>query len=374
MSFSYYQAFFKKIVDPSEQKSDLDLPSDESRVQESMPKSFDLSSLNKELNESLTTYSSFSEKEIFLILGSAGSGKSTFANYMAGLPMEQKFNKKDGTDYIQTKEGFKPYTTIGHGVATGTLAPQAVPAAYGEKYFYADCPPPYNVSPCCQGNQPKLENTILTQHAIHESKNILGIILCIQLNLLNDKNYISFLPKCLPPLIEHQSSFLFIVRTDELNLKPYHVYNRALENSKILKEAKSLLHFFAEDYSNIHIFNPLDEKDRDVILSKIKKLKPIPKDHFGFPEFNKEHTQLKKSIMSIAEMIDVCKTKDPSGERLQTLFKNPSVQEIYSIAKITHFDSPVVDAFIRLYEEHKTNSKKHKAIPEDVDSHKKPRL
>lgn len=68
-------------------------------------------------------------KDLIVIIGESGAGKSVFVNYMAGAKMEIKHDNKTKLQVIDIKEedvGHHKYSAIGHGDKSMTFIPVVI--------------------------------------------------------------------------------------------------------------------------------------------------------------------------------------------------------------------------------------------------------
>src|SRR5580700_296631 len=120
-------------------------------------------------------------RNLILVLGPTGGGKSTFVNYMAKCPMEIKCNKI-GENVIEIKHGFKEICKTSDSIESTTFCPQVV--LIDKNIELLDCPAhDYDGS-----DWAKKDIAILsTQHAIHQAASINGIVI-----LINHNDFSSF--------------------------------------------------------------------------------------------------------------------------------------------------------------------------------------
>lgn len=321
--------------------------------------------------KALEKYQPLKENQVIVILGSTGSGKSTVANYLSGCQMEEKLGDVLET-LITPKAGQKEVCKIGYGISSETFFPQAIPS--GKGFDYVDCPPfdPNRII------EDKVVSTVLTQSAIQESKNIRGIVACI--NHYSFRHEDAFY-RAIDPIIKsvenfnecNQSILFLVTHVSSSKLEPKHILNNikifadAEEKGIIVKKnsARVLLKLLTEHPNQLHLFHPLDEKDRDCITSKIQEFKPIPKTQFSFPKYDVDHEKLEKDISNLAihfttlfKTISLISDYSPDFDKTkQSILKTLLADEeallpIYKIAKMANFDSAIIKDFIAQYEQH----------------------
>lgn len=96
-----------------------------------------LQSLLEQQEERLVSLSEAKEKEVILILGSSGAGKSTVFNYLLGCEFEEGLSET-GEEVLVPKEGQRAPAVMGDGVASETLVPNLF--SLGDGAVIVDCP------------------------------------------------------------------------------------------------------------------------------------------------------------------------------------------------------------------------------------------
>jgi len=239
---------------------------------------------------------------LVLLFGSSKSGKTTFANYMAGCQMDNQ--EELGEPLIVPKAKETEYVKIGHGAASETSRPQTIPTKHG--FEFCD-------SPSFDDNRldsVKVCGTLLTQLAIQKSKSMKGIIIFIPYNSFNhlDEFYhnLNAIDQLLRDFSKTDQSILFLVTKAPQKAETKHILARIADAADIeertginKKTARALHEMIKKNPQCLNFFRPLDEKQREVILHQIQELKPISKSQFKFPIYDAAHSRFEEMLFEI---------------------------------------------------------------------------
>ncbi|MFI5405303.1 MAG: GTPase [Nitrososphaerales archaeon] len=109
--------------------------------------------LTRELKEILDAVSTVIDKQIVLVIGNTGDGKSSLVNYLLGSRLKREEVKKEISNTLKGKtevkeisqsivkvvDGDKEYTKIGHEIGSQTQHIQVIKFPDAD-YYYCDCP------------------------------------------------------------------------------------------------------------------------------------------------------------------------------------------------------------------------------------------
>lgn len=290
---------------------------------------FDLKELQDLLTSDETTnLSNAYNKDIVLIIGNTGAGKTTLANYLAGNPL--KIEHKDGVDRLETET--KSWLKIGHGDDSCTTVPTVSKIKFNKvkKDLYC-CDTPGFID--TRDPTTKVAVSMLTESVIKKSKNIKGVIIVIDYMELRAsrgasiKNLIETLFGLFDNPIEIIKNSLIMLTKTPVGFTTDSLYNflqkkivdinNSLENPKLstkIKEDKAIAKEFYQGLlkkytkqtvkifmgrstqvstTSIHLL-PIEcvaENSLEVrvkILNSILDLKPLKKSDLNFSQYYKE--------------------------------------------------------------------------------------
>ncbi len=302
-------------------------------------------------------YQSVEGKDIFLVIGTTGSGKSTFINYMTGCPLHEKIDERTRSKYIESKVGVKEKIKISHGCSSETICPEAISSEKGFNYLE------------CAGFQCRrtffeesLSSSILTQLAIQQANSIRGIILLHSPNPDSSASFYDCFFKGLEKIInikQYSESLLFVMTKKSDHYKPKHFIHLVKEFAEAEERgifcrdtARALVTVVNEN--NVVTYNPLIESHQSLIAPKIEALKPIPKAAFSFPIFDEYHAALQKTILAIANKVDDLSKQQDKNPLKKMLKDNKKLLDfIHQIATMANFRSTDINNFIDFYEKNR---------------------
>lgn len=106
-------------------------------IQTTTASRIDLSVLEQELIAVEQKIKYMAGREIVLVIGNTGSGKSTLINYLQGRKLEQRASDETGTAWLETVDNSMVHSPrIGHGVLSQTDYPEAFEC--GKRYLLCD--------------------------------------------------------------------------------------------------------------------------------------------------------------------------------------------------------------------------------------------
>ncbi len=238
----------------------------------------------------LKNYLPPTDRNLILVLGPGGSGKSTFANYMAGCQMEMKH--EHGEDFLEVKSGQEEICKVGHRMALTTVYPQVV--SVSENVELLDCAA-YDY----HNNEINRQLSIIaTQAAIFQAKSIKGIVVVVNYNnfsrFSNFLETIHFLEKTITDFGQCKDSILFLLTRAPERIQRSHVLvklqehlemQQALERRYEKKNTatKMIFDLIAE---RIQLFDPLSENMRSMLFTELQNLKMIPKNRINIPNYS----------------------------------------------------------------------------------------
>jgi hypothetical protein len=235
-----------------------------------------------EYPNSLRNYPSPEGRDLFLIMGSSGSGVSTFANYMAGCQMEARLDRY-GEEFLEAKNE-QPCKTSARAEST-TFFPQVVLAKNNLELL--DCP-------AYDYNSTKKQIAILaTQQAILQAKSIRGIVIVLHYNELKYSRFNDLLDY-LKKTFHHmpKDSILFFVNKAPHTIKPHHMLQSLKEQaeheskySKGKTNAQDLYKLIKDHPEKLQLFDPQAVDSRPIIDNQLQALKPMPKEYINIPGY-----------------------------------------------------------------------------------------
>lgn len=326
-------------------------------------------------------------QDIVVFFGSSGSGKSTCATFLAGSQFEEKLEKRTLERFIIPKPGQIEYAKIGHEVDSETSIPQLINSQ--QEFQYCDTPSfDFNGLDAI-----KICGTLLTQSAIQQAKTIKGTVLFIDeptsSNLTRFANFIEALNKMYKDFYTLDGSVLFVITKTDSRVKTKHIiarmHNLAIEEDgfKVKIGIRKLYHMIEKNPDSIHLFNPLDEAQRPLLLKHIQELKPIPKSQFKFPIYDKDHEHFQKLFTNlIAKCITFMKNAntthkthaiDHSHSYIKELLRdslNYEYNEISFALKVANLVDPTPDIslFLELYDQYKNKVTKEESLSAYITS------
>ena len=128
-------------------------------------------------------------KEVVLVLGNTGVGKSTAVNYLMGCEMKLVKPSELGLEgskrvVIVNAEGTRPEVMpIGHGSQSHTLMPQIVPDADDSNQAYCDCPG-FSDN---RGAEINIANAINTRRVLQQATGVKAVFLVSYYGLHDDR-------------------------------------------------------------------------------------------------------------------------------------------------------------------------------------------
>lgn len=139
--------------------------------------------LNMYITEGIANSQKLSGKEVIVVLGSSGVGKSTFLNYLMGCKLTSKDAEEMGIEGLEDKvvtvlplsEGgpLDEIMPIGHGRKTKTFLPQIEGSRSHESpYAYCDCPTFLERWP-----EVNIANVVSMRIALRETRNVRLVVL-----------------------------------------------------------------------------------------------------------------------------------------------------------------------------------------------------
>lgn len=219
------------------------------------------------------------DKEVVLIIGATGAGKSTFINYLANRPMELDTTQME--DAIVCKN---PLAAIGHGMTSCTDKPQL----YAHTNFVlCDCPGFFDN----RGIAVEVANAIGIQSLAKKSKKVKGIILIIDRSSITStrgqgielaiEQTLKFLG---PDMTKHLDSFMLLI-SKVPNQKIESFYSTISNEAQRFPLCSQLL-----KHNHLGFYSPLDDLDnnksavlnRNTILNKIAGFRGIPNSGQAF--------------------------------------------------------------------------------------------
>lgn len=213
------------------------------------------------------------DKEVVLVIGSTGAGKSTFINYLAGRKM-----KLDTTQMDDVVVCDNPLAEIGHGMKSHTDRPQLYQEP-GSSLILCDCPGFFDN----RGLDVEVANAIGIQSLAKNSKLVKGIILIVdrasflsgrgQTLELTIQSTLKFLGPNLGKNLD--SVMMLISKVPNEKIKPF--YKAIHDDASMLPLCSEIL-----KRGNVGFYSPLDDLspvdgvfNRGNLLSKINKFKGI---------------------------------------------------------------------------------------------------
>ena len=258
-------------------------------------------------------------KDLVIVIGNTGAGKSTTINYLIGCDMYR--NEKDNIA-VKNDSKIPPIVNIGHGFVSETFIP-GVSAEYNG-ITYADCPGFKDN----RGEEINIANAINIRNMVRDAKSVRALILIEFANLISNRaQNLSELIKISTKLFNGEESLKknknsLIVGVTKLN--------KDIGTVHYVKNMKSLLDKYFSDSiagnlrDRVITFDPLEfiiegGVRRDVIIDMIKKLNPI-EDHkkmFGTILLDSDLKMLTEASYKISDEIDNILNKEPNKIKIE---------------------------------------------------------
>ncbi len=255
-------------------------------------------------------------KEVVLLVGTTGSGKSTIVNYLMGSKLELTINEF-GEQQVNVAPGYKEYAKIGHTMNAETQWPK-IDLEQAFKYAYCDCPG-FDDN---RGGQQLMLNSINMKKAINSSKTIKAVIVVIDYKTLEVNKGNSFRKvlqtiSCLLDQPEkNENSIYFVFNKVPENKDQKFIINKLknikqgldyieveLKNDKELQDLNRMICFLLNNPANILIVNPLDNGQcRDQLKKLINQSFPIPQNTFRSTESEVTEMKIKEYAESLIEI------------------------------------------------------------------------
>lgn len=252
------------------------------------------------------------DRDLLLLIGNTGAGKSTTANYFAGCTMQAKDPSEIGMSGISKVMVVVPpekggalaeVMPIGHTKTSKTFMPHIDTPPGDHPLTFCDCPGFLDN----RGSEINIANAVNIRAAIQEAKSVKMVILINYFSLLADRGrgLKDVLKICTnlfgqpETLLENKYSILIGVTNTPLDLTLPALKKWLVEDSvPLMKELQDRLFFF----------DPLDRSlegtgrwNRDNCLSQIQRLKPILSHHKIFNTVLTEEDE--NSLARISEEI-----------------------------------------------------------------------
>ncbi|HAU0313479.1 TPA: hypothetical protein JBF89_15380 [Legionella pneumophila] len=272
-------------------------------------------------------------KDLILVIGNSGDGKSTLINYLLGCEMDKNH---DGLEIKAIpRYPYKEFAKIGRGISAKTT----FPAVYSEPvsdsdtnhFYFADLPG-------FEGNRTTEETvceSISTEYFISSAKNIRGVIVAIDVKaftahgdgiskLVDTLNkFMRLTPEVLPSMLfvitqttEQHTKEKIILTINKLighenkKLKSLKQSNQANSSDEVFEKKwqdsvarLAILSLMVENPDNLIISNVFDDfETRKKIFSRLTSLASaptIPKDIFNFSRYNDSRMQFNNLVHAL---------------------------------------------------------------------------
>ena len=273
------------------------------------------------------------DKEVILVIGDTGAGKSTTVNYLLGSKME--IDEKSFRQ-VKVRKGQPEYATIGQDISSETVRPQIYTS--DSKLCYCDCPGFLDT----KGKEQQVANTVNIQSVVNTLNKVSGILIVIEASSLTGRargmlNIVKTLSELLKiskgEMSELEKSLLFVFTKSSPKEKDkifYKIDNciaslnkeKASKSQGFLKKMSEFLKVTSEDSklnqelhelddqmrilylikkTNSIVIDVIDEgNSRSELLDHIKNLKPLSKDIFQFNFTDTAHTTFNEMVTQIA--------------------------------------------------------------------------
>jgi TPR repeat protein/energy-coupling factor transporter ATP-binding protein EcfA2 len=278
----------------------------------------DQGQLEKLLIDAFKAVETGANKDIILLLGNTGSGKSTLVNYLLHCSMKAYNNPKTNKKYVIVAQGFERAKIGMKHSDSATLYPEIFQSQEG--HFYCDCPG-FGDS---RGLEYQICAPIAIKSAIHFARNVRALILVIDWPSV-ESNRANGLRKAFQALREFltnnegdavkletlQKSIIFVFTKTDLVPTSIDLSNilQCIEEIKIEQEKLetaeaavivSVCQLLLKNPNHVIQANSLDSgESRKKILDCIAQPASIPPRVFGFPG----ETAVKKECRGVVERI-----------------------------------------------------------------------
>jgi energy-coupling factor transporter ATP-binding protein EcfA2 len=123
-------------------------------------------------------------KEVLMVLGNTGTGKSTAVNYLLGCEMKSALDEFGEEIIVVAPESIRPEVMpIGHGDQSHTFMPQIVPDPDNNDQTYCDCPG-FSDN---RGAEINIANAINTRRVLQQARGVKAVFLASYSGLSNDR-------------------------------------------------------------------------------------------------------------------------------------------------------------------------------------------
>ena len=297
-----------------------------------------IAELQKILEKTFPDIETAEGREIVLVMGCTGSGKSTGVNYLLGVAMEPVYDGDEDDDdreitSVKLTENVISGPKIGHTAVSETLAPGIFPRTLspGETGLsFCDCPGFMEN----RGEAEKIYATISNHMVISFAKSIKAIFIVLEYNSIKNqrgagfrdlvnsvKNYIAdpanmvgsifiAISKAPPKrkrekIIKKVSGLIHeILKQKNEEIKRYFPSKEtAGKKIKELERECDMLTLLSQCTDKIIILNVFDNKidSRERILTLLKESKSIPKKLFEFNPRDRHHIRFNELIAKLIE-------------------------------------------------------------------------
>ena len=230
-------------------------------------------------------------KEVVLILGNTGAGKSTLVNYLMGCTLEQKEHEETGEPYVQTVE--TPYAAIGHAHEDADSKTENIEFYQDPQLAWGYCDSPGFLDN--RGWEARIRTALGQQCLTQVAKAIKAIVLVIPVTALTDqrgenlRSLLSILSHFLPDP-EACTASLFFVFTKVGTKKKEHILTLlsklgTLPKGRALNQQDYELHTMVQlilsQPEHLLLFQPLDQGMlRWTLQQAFSEAKSIPPEQF----------------------------------------------------------------------------------------------
>ena len=257
------------------------------------------------------------DKDIVLVIGNTGAGKSTTINYLLGCPMEERDNDETGTATIVVSPGAQEYAVIGHNISISeTVYPKVFDS--GADFFYCDCPgfagtrrPEY---PICEA--------IATKIAVNSSRSVKSIVVVIEQDTITAgrgsglrsvfqtlQSFLSQSNESRHNVIDAKQlkhSIIFVITKLAPRKKTIGLINKIKRerSGDETAESKNILlmcNLILNNQDSLIEIDPVDNgESRKKLFNRIRQTQPLSPDCFGFPAEANTKRELRDLLGEIA--------------------------------------------------------------------------